>query len=216
VTGTRQRRSSTEVREQLLATAEKLFSERGYGATTTRDIAAAAGIAESALFRHFGSKANLMSEAVVAPFATFLEEFTATWQRAEPAAGAPRAADSDPQLFTSFITELYRNLTLRRPSILALLSAVQAPDAGEVVASVADQLDEMFDKLRRIGEQHAASVGEERADSELNARIVVGMVTSMAVLDGWFLPRGADRPDSHRLITAMADLVSYGRTGPPR
>jgi AcrR family transcriptional regulator len=215
VTGVRQRRSSAEVREQLLATAETLFSERGYGATTTRDIAAAAGIAESALFRHFGSKANLMSEAVVAPFATFLEEFTASWQRTGPA-DAPRAADEDPRLFDSFITELYRNLTLRRPAVLALLSAVQAPDAAEVVASVADQLDQMFDRLRRIGEQHAAAVGEERADSELIARIAVGMVTSMAVLDGWFLPRGADRPDSRRLTTAMADLLSYGRAGRPR
>lgn len=49
----------------IYAAAITLFCERGFGGTTTRQIADRAGINEVTLFRRFGSKAALMEAAIV-------------------------------------------------------------------------------------------------------------------------------------------------------
>jgi TetR/AcrR family transcriptional regulator len=48
-------------RRQLLETALDLFSQKGFAATTTKEIAAAAGVTEAIIFRHFPSKHELYS-----------------------------------------------------------------------------------------------------------------------------------------------------------
>ena len=48
-----------ERRIQLLRIAKELFSEHGFERTTARAIAAAAGVTEAMVFRHFGSKQEL-------------------------------------------------------------------------------------------------------------------------------------------------------------
>jgi len=46
-------------KEQLLATATRVFAKHGYDATTTAAIAKAAKVTEPILYRHFGSKQEL-------------------------------------------------------------------------------------------------------------------------------------------------------------
>ncbi len=53
------RLSATERREQLLDVAVDLFSRKGFKGTTTREIAAAAGVTEAIIFRHFETKEHL-------------------------------------------------------------------------------------------------------------------------------------------------------------
>jgi AcrR family transcriptional regulator len=53
-----------DVREKLLAAARRVFEEAGSRGATTRRIAAQAGVNEITLFRHFGSKAALIQEAL--------------------------------------------------------------------------------------------------------------------------------------------------------
>jgi|JI10StandDraft_1071094.scaffolds.fasta_scaffold25637_3 AcrR family transcriptional regulator len=50
---------SADRRERLIAVASQLFSARGFSATTTREIANAAGVTEAIIFRHFACKAAL-------------------------------------------------------------------------------------------------------------------------------------------------------------
>lgn len=49
-----------DTRERLLACARQLFSERGYAATSTREIAAAAGCNISLIAHYFGGKEGLL------------------------------------------------------------------------------------------------------------------------------------------------------------
>lgn len=49
--------------DKLLLAAIDLMAEKGYHATTTKEIAAKAGVNEVTLFRHFGSKQNLLEAA---------------------------------------------------------------------------------------------------------------------------------------------------------
>ena len=55
----RKRFTAEERRSQLLAIAKGLFSEYGFENTTTKAIAAAAGVTEAMIFRHFASKEEL-------------------------------------------------------------------------------------------------------------------------------------------------------------
>jgi TetR/AcrR family transcriptional regulator len=51
--------SATERRKQLIDVAIDLFSRKGFGGTTTKEIAAAAGVTEAIIFRHFATKQDL-------------------------------------------------------------------------------------------------------------------------------------------------------------
>jgi AcrR family transcriptional regulator len=53
-----------DVREKLIESAARVFAEAGYRGATTRRIAQEAGVNEITLFRHFGNKDALLSEAV--------------------------------------------------------------------------------------------------------------------------------------------------------
>src|ERR1035437_1511934 len=46
-------------RLQLVETALDFFSRKGFGGTTTKEIAAAAGVTEAIIFRHFPTKQDL-------------------------------------------------------------------------------------------------------------------------------------------------------------
>jgi TetR/AcrR family transcriptional regulator len=53
------RMNAGDRRRQLLDAAMELFSRKGYGGATTKEIAAAAGVTEAIIFRHFPSKQAL-------------------------------------------------------------------------------------------------------------------------------------------------------------
>jgi TetR/AcrR family transcriptional regulator len=53
------RMSAEDRRLQILGVAVSLFSQRGFGGTTTREIAQAAGVSEAMVFRHFANKQEL-------------------------------------------------------------------------------------------------------------------------------------------------------------
>jgi AcrR family transcriptional regulator len=58
------RLTKAERKRQLLAHAKQLFVRLGYRDTTTEKIAAAAGVTEPVLYRHFGSKKALFLEVL--------------------------------------------------------------------------------------------------------------------------------------------------------
>ena len=55
-----------ETRQRIIQAALRLFGSTGYSLTTTRAIAEAAGVNEVTLFRHFGSKKNLLTACIEA------------------------------------------------------------------------------------------------------------------------------------------------------
>lgn len=67
-----------KTRRDLIASAHKLFAERGFDATSAADIAADAGVTERTLFRYFPSKIALVLDEV---FALLPEMFQAIRER---------------------------------------------------------------------------------------------------------------------------------------
>src|SRR5919201_1430410 len=54
-------------RDEIVVIAKNLFAEKGYAATSTRDIAEACGVLPGSLYSHFRSKAQIL-EMIIAPF----------------------------------------------------------------------------------------------------------------------------------------------------
>ena len=92
-------------RERILASAERLFAERGFDRTSTARIAAAAGVPHGLIFYHFKTKLDLLLavirddrlaalDDVVPPLdaGTALEQAVATlWERLSCVLGEPSA-----------------------------------------------------------------------------------------------------------------------------
>ncbi len=77
----------SERRTQMVGLAGDLFAEKGFRATTVREIADAAGILSGSLYHHFDSKESIADEIL----SSFLNEVLADYRAAAASAGSPRA-----------------------------------------------------------------------------------------------------------------------------
>ena len=77
----------SERRTQMVGLAGDLFAEKGFRATTVREIADAAGILSGSLYHHFDSKESIADEIL----SGFLNEVLADYRAAAASAGSPRA-----------------------------------------------------------------------------------------------------------------------------
>jgi AcrR family transcriptional regulator len=78
-----------DTKQKILDTAERLFGERGYDATSLRQIIATAGVNLAAVHYHFGSKEELLDELVVRRAGPVNEARIANLDRLEAAGGSP-------------------------------------------------------------------------------------------------------------------------------
>src|SRR5262252_2857415 len=74
-------------REALLAGAKRCLIEKGYAATTARDIAAASGVSLAAIGYHFGSKDALLNQAVFESIGEWGQDLQDTLAAAGPVTG---------------------------------------------------------------------------------------------------------------------------------
>nr|CAD6438211.1 TetR/AcrR family transcriptional regulator [Rhizobium sp. Q54] len=72
----RQRRKAEETREDILATAETLFRQRGVAKSSIADIAHELGMSPANVFKHFGSKAVLVDAICDRHISRMIERFT--------------------------------------------------------------------------------------------------------------------------------------------
>ena len=96
----RRRLSSKDRRQQLIAHAIELFSQRGFSGTRTKDIAVACGVSEGILFRHFATKEDLY-HAILESHAD--EAGSREWMLEMKRWAAER---NDPQLVRSLVTHI--------------------------------------------------------------------------------------------------------------
>ncbi len=79
-------------RQALLKASAKLFRRKGFGATTTRDIAAAVGMQSGSPFYHFASKGELLFAVMEEGMHSALERQAAVLAAAQ---AEPRSADAE-------------------------------------------------------------------------------------------------------------------------
>jgi TetR/AcrR family transcriptional regulator len=112
-------------RRQLLETALDLFSQKGYQGTTTKEIAAAAGVTEAIIFRHFPTKSDLYSAVLDLKHESGeIDAVMAQWQTLMD-------ANDDRGLFRAIMQKVLEGYRVdARPSRVLLFAALEGHEAG--------------------------------------------------------------------------------------
>jgi AcrR family transcriptional regulator len=155
------------IRRRILDAAATIFAEAGFRGATTRRIADRAGVNEVTIFRTFGSKRELIREAIrsAAPGVQGLELFPA-----EPV--DPRAE------LTAFATSHLARLRAARTLIRKCMG--ESTEHPEIMSFVADRPVHVRDQLRSYLER-ALQRGLLNAGADLDAAAV--MLTGVLFAD---------------------------------
>ncbi|MCV7300389.1 TetR/AcrR family transcriptional regulator [Mycobacterium barrassiae] len=184
------RRPRGEARRLLLDAARELFARQDYRATTTREIAEAAGVTEYLLFRHFGSKAGLFREALVLPFTNFIDDFGKTWQSVD------HEATDEEELARQFVGRLYDVLVEHRGLVLTLVASDGLSDEEIESAGIAD-IRRALTLLGQISTEGMQLRGLHSGQPDLPAHSTVAMIVGMVALRSTFF---GNRPPSREAI----------------
>src|SRR3954452_25593916 len=85
-------------RETILAAAQRLFGERGYDATSLRQIADAVGMTKAAVYYHYPAKEHMLLE-LTRPRLDALSELVATLRACEQQVASDTALERSLDLF---------------------------------------------------------------------------------------------------------------------
>ncbi|GAB93232.1 TetR/AcrR family transcriptional regulator [Gordonia rhizosphera] len=171
--------SGSTRRDELLATAGKMFAEQGLRSTTVRDIADAAGILSGSLYHHFDSKESMVDEILRGFLDGLFDRYRAI------AASGLSATDTLRQL----VVASFESIDAQRNAV-----AIYQDEAKRLAAqdrfSYIGELNTEFRELWRAVLQRGVDDGEFRIDLdvELAYRFLRDTVW---VAVRWYRPGGA-------------------------
>ena len=167
-TQTRPRMSGSDRRNQLLEAALEVFSRKGFEGTTTKEVAAAAGVTEAIIFRHFPTKQALYTAVLdhhveSSEVRDWLVEIKAWMDQ-----------NNDEEVLRSIarvILRSYRSDT--RYERVLLFAALEGHELGlahnrQIVAPIFELLRDYFERRRREG-----------ALAELPPSAIIGAIAGM-------------------------------------
>jgi AcrR family transcriptional regulator len=192
----RPRRTTEEVRERLLDAARELFLADGYDATSTRQIAETAGVAEKVLFGNFASKAGIFDAAFVEPFAQLADRYIAEWKSEDFSTIEERIGN--------FVHRLYDLAHQNRTVLRAALSRQDASSA-DAHSEIVQHLARTIQSLMGIEDQRLPSVDQRAAVITTS-----GMIFGVVLLDDLLTPPGKRRPSRKRLEAEITALILHG------
>ncbi|HEX8360495.1 MAG TPA: TetR/AcrR family transcriptional regulator [Longimicrobium sp.] len=190
-----------EVREKLMEAALRVFEEAGSRGATTRRIAAEAGVNEITLFRHFGSKAALLSEAILAEAQRGLDY------------RLPDAPEDPAAELTAWCTEHLAHLRRNSGMIRTCMGEMEnAPEMRACAQAgpqrVAEELTGYFERLRERG------MSDPGADPGAAAAMLMGALFTDAMGREMMPERYAYSPEEapEKYVTLL--LRGIGATPP--
>ncbi|APU16595.1 MULTISPECIES: TetR/AcrR family transcriptional regulator [Actinoalloteichus] len=177
-------------RDDLLAGAKKCLAEKGYSATTARDIVAASGAHLGSIGYHFGSKDALMNAAVLA----------ATSEWGDTMESAVRAADAEEpsHRFATLVTKLFEAIPGERDLLVASVQAFAQADFDESMRSA---LAQGF----REGRSAFASMMLDQKPDEIEHSAAAGLGSVVYALVTGFIVQALIDPES---MPPVEDVVA--------
>ena len=188
-------------RARLLAAAVSAFAERGYHATTTRDIAAAAGMSPAALYVHHASKEELLYEIARRGHDEVLAALKAAGSVACAGDGGACAGDGDPagqlratvRAFTEFHVCSHTSARVINYELAAL-----TPEHYAEIHAARREVEWTF---RRIIERGIADGSFDVADARMPALAIVSLGVDIT---RWYHP---GRFAADEIAVAYADMA---------
>ncbi|HEX2029840.1 MAG TPA: TetR/AcrR family transcriptional regulator [Actinomycetota bacterium] len=175
-------------RDFFLERAAELFSERGYHATSMRDIAEAIGIRAPSLYAHIQRKEDLLYGIVTSAATEFLSSLEAVRASSAPPAGKLREA------MRAHVRVVADNLQGARV-FHHEWRALSEPRRGEV-RELRDRYEALWDQL----------IAELRPDDPTFARLLALSAANWTYV--WYDPRGSLSPEE--IADRFTDLLLRG------
>ncbi|WP_243027001.1 TetR/AcrR family transcriptional regulator [Thermus albus] len=170
----------TATRDRILEEAARLFTEKGYEATSVQDLAEALGLSKAALYHHFQSKEEVLYEISQQALEGLLLE------------GKKALAVSDPkEALLRFMEGHARFFEENRPFFVTMLQGLQSlsPEKQRPIIALRDRYEEMVRTLLQRGMEAGVF---RQVDVALAGRAVLSLLNWMI---RWFRPGGPLRAE---------------------
>jgi AcrR family transcriptional regulator len=188
-------------RRAILDAAAGLFSERGYAATSLRDIAERAGMKAGSLYYHFSSKDEIVAEVIEFGVRAVGEEVASALERTPADRPVPR-------LRAAIGGHLRSLLELHAYSSANIRIYGELPEGLRARTHAARA---SYDAIWRRLIEDCAAAGQLRPGVDLSVLRLLLIGAMNGVLQ-WRQPKG--RLDADALAEAFAEIVLFGACGP--
>ncbi len=181
-------------RDRIIEAAYKLFSERGYHGTTTREIARAASVSEVTLFRIFGTKEALFEEVLKAK--SIIPDLVAMLNELDHR--------ELKDLLYSLAKKIYSTLVAKKRFIMITLSEVN--QYSEKVINVYQKLiNEIDDLLVKIFSKHRDN--NRTADLKIVAMGFRGMIFDLFLTNEILLRKNISTMELEHVLLSYVGMV---------
>jgi AcrR family transcriptional regulator len=207
LTSARSRLPGVERRAAIIEAAIRLFAERGFRGTTTRDLAAAVGVTEPVLYQHFPTKSAL--------YEAILETKAAEGREMMDAALGPYLNGDDDRGFFTHLALLIQKKFARDPAFVRLLlfSALEGHALAD--AFYRRQMLEFHSMIAGYIERRMSDGAFRRVDPWIAARSFINMAAHQGLLNELW-PRHQKRISRSKYIDAAVSIWLDGMSGPRR
>ena len=178
-----------ETEARILKAAERLFARRGYGGTTTRDLAQAAGVAEGTLFRHFDSKKAILVQVATNGWVEILTDLLT--ELSEMA-----SYKAIGQVMRRRMCNLVQNGDKMR---VCFMEAQFHPELREQVQS------EVISKMTDVAEAFFQTAMDRGVYRPMNPRVVARIFLGMFAIAGFSQATLGDEASSPRAMQELAE-----------
>ncbi len=185
-------------RDRILQAALKLFAQKGYEKTTTKELAAEAQVAEGTLFRHFNNKKAILIEVATLGWMDLLTDFLTELSEM----GSYNAIA---QVMRRRMRHMRKNKNLLR---VCFIEAQFHPELQERIQS------EVIDKMTDVAEaffQSAIDKGIYRAiDPKIIAKMFLGMFVIVGCPETTVIDPHASPKATQEIAEGFADIFLHG------
>jgi AcrR family transcriptional regulator len=199
------RRKSSDLRSAILAAAQQVFTERGYAAASTREIAERANAAEPLIFRHFEKKAKLFAAAVFDPIERTLDGHLGELRKLY---NTPRSPIEN---IRSYVEVIVGTIRRNKRLFIAYLNAItfHAEDFSQSEGSHAPpSFQARLVYLERTSSEIEGNSTLVILDRHFEIRLILLFLCSVGLFDNLFFD--ALERDDERVIRSVVKLLTMG------
>ena len=182
-------------REAVLDAAERLFADRGFAATSMRDISDASGISHPLIHHHFGTKESLYA----AVKRRLMDGYARRFPRAARAGNSPVSVRAEMRRMMAFLGD--------NPTLLRLCLRTRLEGNNQLWPGEPDQLDNLS---RRIASSQRRGLVRDDLNPTCLAIMVLGLVSFWIENQDYFERRFPGAIDGQFYLRQAIALVERG------
>ncbi|MDB9313017.1 helix-turn-helix domain containing protein [Spirulina sp. CS-785/01] len=179
-------------RDRILQAALRLFARKGYDATTTRDLAAAAKVAEGTIFRHFSNKKAILIEVATQGWVDILTDLLTELSEM----GSYKAVA---QVMKRRMLRMRENSDLMR---VCFMEAQFHPELRDRIQT------EVIEKMTDVAEAFFETAMDRGIYRPMNPKIVAQVFLGMFAISGFSQETIIDPHASPKAMQEMAEGIA--------